>query len=428
MNTGSIYQGRGITQEEERLYHHLLELVQTESPRLLVERFRLLFLEATGYPDRELQRTVDLLIQSPAAAQNFRFILNRCCHILINRWQSRPHQYQEIAELVALFEATPTRPITSDFSRSRIIKQQRQLTQEFQYTEQYLTLKRLSSVLQPEPAIVESQPFGTLIRRYPYLYEHCLVAEGTPNIQKASIRQLQADRQKKFEVDLSKYVTYQVRRASSDSSATRGRDRAIHPVENPTLLDDRSLSSALHQFTGKVDGKYTCKDLAQRFSSHCQEVPSYKHFKAELYHYLTDTVNPAYGNRHFNKQLALLLTNVYRDSEDQPLSDFLMVRTCSQLLNFLVIDSIQQPQHFVFIDLLSNIGATATTRLLLQIVLLCSRIKPYLEKRFSVLFHHYEGYSRDRVQWLVAAMENLHLALSTNFSDLNLCFVNQLVR
>ncbi|MCU0548259.1 MAG: hypothetical protein MUC48_02815 [Leptolyngbya sp. Prado105] len=420
MNTGSIYQSRGITQEEEQLYHHLLERVQTEPPHLLIERFRLLFIEGTGYPDRELQKTVDRLIQSPVAAQNFRFVLNRCCHILINRWQSRPHQYQEIAELVALFESRPSRQITGDFSRSRLIKQQRQLTQDFQQTEQYLTLKRLSSVLQPEPTLAESQPFGTLIRRYPYLYEHCLVTEGTPHIQKASIRQLQTERQKQYELDLSKYVTYQVRRASSD--------RSIHPVQNPTLLDERSLSSALQQFTGKIRGNDTCKDIAQRFSAHCQQVKSYAHFKAELYHYLTDTVNPSYGTRHFNKQLGQFLGNTYSESETQPLSDFLMVRTCSQLLNFLVIDSIQQPQHFVFIDLLSNLGATATTQLLLQIVLLCRRVKPYLEKRFSVLFHHYEGYSRDRVQWLVAAMENLHLALSINFSDLNLCFVNQLVR
>lgn len=420
MNTGSIYQSRAITQEEERLYQHLLELVQTESPHLLIERFRLLFVEAMSYPDSDLQRNVDRLIQSAAAAQTFRFILNRCCHILINRWQSRPYQYEEIAELIALFESTPIRPIAADFSRSRIIKRQRQLMQEFQQTEQYLTLKRLSNVLQPELTIAESQPLGTLIRRYPYLYEHCLVAEGTPNVQKASIRQLQTERQKQFEIDLSRYITYQVRRVSSD--------RIVYPVENPTLLDEPSLSSALYQFTGKIDGNYTCREVAQQFSAHCKEVRSYKNFKSELYQYLTDAVDPAYGKRHFNQQLEQFLTNSYQDSETQPLTDFLMVRTCSQLLNFLVIESTQQPQHFVFVDLLSNLGATATTRLLLQIVLLCRRVKPYLEKRFSLLFHHYESYSRDRVQWLIAAMENLHIALSINFSDLNLCFVNQLMR
>lgn len=426
MNAGSIYQSRGITPEEQRLYDHLLQLVQTESPHAITDRFRLLFVECTGYPDFSFQQDLDRLVQSTTSAQEFRFILNRCCHILINRWQSRPQHHTAIAELIALFEAAPTRPITADFARSRVIKQQRHLIQDFQQTEQYLTLKRLATVLQPAELPTETEPFGTIIRRYPYLYEHCLVTEGTPDSQQASIRQLQVDRQKQFEIDLSKYVTYQVRRSSSDSFATR--DRIIHPVENPTLLDERSLSSALHQFTGKVNGNDTCREVAQRFLTHCQEVRSYRQFKAELYHYLTDAVNPAYGKRHFNQQLGDLLINSYPESESQPLSDFLMVRTCSRLLNFLVIESAHRPQHFVFVDLLSNLGATLTTQLLLQIVLLCRRVKPHLEKRFSILFHHYESYSRDRVQWLIAAMENLHIALSTNFSALNLCFVHQLVR
>ena len=255
---------------------------------------------------------------------------------------------------------------------------------------------------------------GTLIRRYPYLYEHCLVAEGTPDQQQASIRQLQFDRQKQFELDLSKYVTYQVRQKVSE--------RVIHPVQNPTLLDQRSLSTALHQFTGKMSGNDTCREVAHRFRAHCRGVRSYWQFKTELYHYLTDAVNPAYGKRHFNRKLEKLLSNIYPESESQPLTDFLMVRTCSQLLNFLVVESAHRPQHFVFVDLLSNLGATSTTQLLLQIVLLCQRVKPYLEKRFSILFYHYESYNRDRVQWLVAAMENLHIALSTNFSALNLVF------
>lgn len=418
MNAGSTYQNRGITPEEQRLYDHLLNLVQTESPQALNERFRLLFVEGTGYPDLAFQQDLDRLIQSNPSTQEFCFILNRCCHILINRWQSRPQHHGAITELISSFDSTPTRPVTADFGRSRIIKQQRTLIQEFQQTEQYLTLKRLATVLQPAPT--ETDSFGTLIRRYPYLYEHCLVSEGTPDIQQASIRQLQADRQKQFEIDLSKYVTYQVRRNSSD--------RAIHPVENPTLLDNCSLSAALHQFTGKINGNDTCREVAQRFLTHCQEVRSYKEFKAELYHYLTTSVNPAYGKRHFNQQLGNLLINTYPQSDSQLLTDFLMVRTCSQLLNFLVVESIHRPQHFVFVDLLSNLGATSTTQLLLQIVLLCRRIKPYLEKRFSILFHHYESYTCDRVQWLIAAMENLQLALSTNFSALNLCFVNQLVR
>jgi hypothetical protein len=49
-----------------------------------------------------------------------------------------------------------------------------------------------------------------------------------------------------------------------------------------------------------------------------------------------------------------------------------------------------------------------------------------LEKRFSILFNHYESSQRDAVQWLVHAMENLNVALSTNFSTIDLSFINQI--
>jgi hypothetical protein len=56
-------------------------------------------------------------------------------------------------------------------------------------------------------------------------------------------------------------------------------------------------------------------------------------------------------------------------------------------------------------------------------VLLCRKVKPYLERRLSILFSHYEGYSRETVQWLVLALENVNVALSTNFGTVDLSFI-----
>ena len=137
-------------------------------------------------------------------------------------------------------------------------------------------------------------------------------------------------------------------------------------------------------------------------------------------------IDPEYGRRQFNNQLYNQLRQTLPESDDQKLNDFLLVRTCSQLLNFLVVESPQRPNHFVFVDLISNIGSTLTTGLLLKIVLICRKVKPYLEKRFSILFNHYEFCRRDGVQWLVEAMETLNLALSTNFSTIDLSFINQI--
>jgi hypothetical protein len=92
-----------------------------------------------------------------------------------------------------------------------------------------------------------------------------------------------------------------------------------------------------------------------------------------------------------------------------------MLRTSSNLLNYLVVESPQRPQHYVFADMMSNLGPTVTTGLLLKIVLLCRKVKPYLEKRFSILFGHYESCSRDGVPWLVKALDNLQIAFSVHF-------------
>ncbi len=420
---------RPIDQSEQQLYDHLLRLVQSELPNQLISRFRALFIDGVGYPDAEIAAAIDKIATSKAAEQEFRFVLNRCCHILINRWQTRPQLQVAIPELVALFEATPTRSIT-EYSRSRSIRRMRELVKGFVDSEQFVTLRRLSQVMSEAGDLNHpsaQEPIGALIRRYPYLYEHCLLTEGSTYEQQQTIRQLQAKAQRQYEVDLSQYVTYQVRRSQCDPAAIASpAPRILQPVKNPTLLTDQQLCSALKQFAGKSQGAGTYRDSAQRFLTHTNQAPSYQSFKDDLYQYITVSVDSEYGRRQFNNQLYNQLKNTLPESNNQKLNDFLLVRTCSQLLNFLVVESPQKPNHFVFVDLISNIGSTLTTGLLLKIVLICRKVKPCLEKRFSILFNHYELCRRDGVQWLVEAMETLNLALSTNFSTVDLSFVNQI--
>jgi hypothetical protein len=98
----------------------------------------------------------------------------------------------------------------------------------------------------------------------------------------------------------------------------------------------------------------------------------------------------------------------------------LLIGTCRKLLNFLVVENAQCPNHAVFVDLTGNLGITTTISLLLKIVLICRKVKPYLEKQFSVLFKHYETCARDSVTWLIDSLENLNVAFSINFGTLSL--------
>ncbi|MGI0490206.1 hypothetical protein ACN4EG_00225 [Alkalinema pantanalense CENA528] len=418
---------RSIGTEEQQLYDHLLQIVQLETPQELIDRMRLLFIEGTNYPDHNVLKNLDRLILSNIEIEEFQFILNRCIHILTNRWQGRPQTQAAIPDLIHLLESSPSRP-TNEFSRAKAIKRLREFMRYFLETEQFLTLRRLAHVLESNNDPSQTRlPLGKLIRRYPYLYSHCLVSESSSVEDQQSIRDLQDTMQHQYELDLSQFVTYQIRRShlfNQTGSDTVG--RTLYPVKNPTLLTEPEVCSALRQFAGKVQGNCTHRDLAQRFLTHTHEAQSFKSFKDDLYEYLLPSVDPDYGRRQFNNQLYDCLNRVLPENHAQPFNEFLLLRTCSQLLNFLIVESPQQPKHFVFVDLLSNIGPVFTTSLLLKIVLICRKVKPYLEKRFSILFNHYEAYAQESVQWLVSSLEHLNIALSTNFGKMNVALVHQL--
>ncbi len=429
MTTLIDHYSRQTTQQEQQVYEHLLSCVKVEPPTQLLERFRRLFINGVGYPDSEIGLAVEKIVNSKQAEQEFPFFLNRCCHILINSWQTQPQLQWAIPELVALLENMS--PGIHTYSRT--IRRLRQLLKLFTETDQYLTLRRMAQVMsQPADntafglatADNESKQVGSLIRRYPYLYQHYLLSEESSYEQQQTVRQIQAQIQRRFEFKLSQYVTYQVRQAQvrrQASPAVPG--RLIQPVSNPTLLSDRELGISLKHFVGKVEGSYTYRDLAHRFLSHAKYAPSYKVFKDDFYEYLTSSINPAYGKRQFNDKLYNHLKNIVPQSDFQKPNELLLVRTCSQVLSYLVVESLQRPNHFVFVDLITNMGATFTTGLLLKIVLICGKVKPYLEKRFTILFNHYESFTRDGVPWLITSLENLNVAFSIHFGKADVSYL-----
>lgn len=423
---------RQVRPEEQQLYKHLLHWAQVESPDRAIERFRSLFIDGVGYQDSEIISLLDRIVSSKQAEQEFKFVLNRCCHILINRWQMHPQHQGAIPELIDLFEETPTRTGGTHSVRSRSVRRLQELNKLFVESEQYLTLRRLAQVMSKTAEVkseAKTKTLGSLIRRYPYLYEHCLLSEDSTSEHQQTIRQIQAQAQAQFEIGLSQYVTYQVRRSQLARKQPQNASRIIiPPVKNPTLLSDQELFGAIKQYAGRAEGNYTYRDLAQTFLTHSSRTPSFRSFKNDLYSYLVSSIDPEYGKRQFNKKLHTHLQTILSHNDSQQLNEFLLIRTCSHLLNFLVVNSPQQPQHFVFIDLVANVGINITMGLLLKIVLLCRKVKPYLEKRFSILFNHYESDSGAAVMWLIQALENLNVALSIHFGSVDLSYLNQLGR
>ncbi|MEL6128704.1 MAG: hypothetical protein AAFR30_02230, partial [Cyanobacteria bacterium J06628_4] len=277
----SDYGARLVSPQEQVLYDHWLGCVNSERPEVLVQRFNNLFIDGTGYGDREVVSSLDTILMDRHADLYFHHILNRCCHILINRWQKNREHQSAIIELVNLFEYAPSQAVR-EVSRARSVRRLREIVAQFGKTEQYLMLKRLVQVMarESEPRLRSRQPLGTLIGRYPYLYQHCLLSEESPKEQKTHVRRMQHQAQKKVELDLSQYVNYRVRRSRLKREGLLDKQgQWLRPSSNPTLLSDRELVDSLQQFSGKDAHGRTYNDLALRFRSQCCESVSFKSFK-----------------------------------------------------------------------------------------------------------------------------------------------------
>jgi hypothetical protein len=98
------YSSRSHHGEEQKIYDHFIERVQVEEADQLIERFRLLFIVGSGYPDHEITQALEKIIASKITEEDFNFIINRCCYILINRWHTMPHRRPAIAQFNHLFE------------------------------------------------------------------------------------------------------------------------------------------------------------------------------------------------------------------------------------------------------------------------------------------------------------------------------------
>jgi hypothetical protein len=411
--------------DEQLLYNHLQDCVKQELPKQSIERFRILFIDGYGYPDREIVEVLDRITASNLTEQELKNILNQCCYILINHWLMYPKHHSAIPRLVELLKNLSSSVVQSPLSRRL-----RDLVQLFGKSEQYQELERIARGIEPPstPSAV-NRPLAEIISWYPYLYSHCLLSQGSSVEHQQIIRQLQAQKQRQFEIHLSRYATYLARQIQIERhpSSTQAAKKIQQPIPNPTRLSDRDLLVALKQFVGKVDGSNTYKDLAHLFLAHTRQVPSYRDFKKDLYEYLIASISPEYGRYQYYRYLAKHLKNTFPDCDAQKVNGILLVQTCRELFNFLVA-SPNQPEHILFIDLISNNSSLNTVGLLLKIALLSRQVKPHLEQRFSILFNHYESHTIDnkKILWLVESLENLNIALGVNFGAVDISFIKLL--
>jgi hypothetical protein len=428
------YSYRHFRNDVEHLYNHLLDLRREEPPDALIERCYYLFLEGIDYPEPEVLLSLQRLALSNWADAEFSLILNRCCYILINYWWLQSDYRQSTLELVQLFK--PPYPVIKTTNAARRV---RELVRDFSQTEQYAYLEdRARIVSSTSHQKSESEPIRHLIPRYPFLYPYCLLNWDSSEGGQEAVRQVQETREREFEQNLNRYMNHLFRgsrSASADTSSTQP-ERTIPGVENPTLLSSKQLEAAVKRFVGKAEGGKTYAEQARQFTSYTQETSSYRELKHQIYEYLTDSIhysdNPGYGKHHFNRWLEERLEDTFPQNDTVRPNSFLLVQTCAQLVEHLVANPKHHPRdHFMFIDMNTNLGATFTIGLLLKILLICRNgranleaIKAHLSRRFAIMLRHYETKVRSELEWLIECLENLLVAFSTHFGRADFSWIN----
>lgn len=404
--------------EEELIYNCIHQWVQREAPTSVLERFRELFTELKcGNPT--VVGTLEGLVLRPEASQRFRFILNRSCYILVNQWQNQSQHRWAISHLVDIL-ATPT-PLRGG-DRGKTVGTLRRLFQAFQGTDLYLRLCQTVALLEATEEPAEDQPLACLLRRYPYLYEAQLAgAEDRQQFQEQLeiVHNLQTQVQQQFEHHLGRYVTYEYRRSL-------GSAKNLEPVKNPTMLNNQELFLAFKLFGAKVDNGLTYQERAEQFLRENPEGQNYGLYKRNLADYLIVAMPPSADRDAFERKLRQFMDELFPQFDDQAVNDFLMTRTCSRLLNFLVIENKKDANHKTFVDLICQLGPTKMVGLLLKIVLICKKVKGYLERLICLLFNHYADQAQGQVRWLIKILENVKLAFSLHFGLVDLRFIRQL--
>lgn len=417
----SAYSYRSFEYDINSLYAHLLELRKQQTPEQILDLLQRLLSDFDPSECPSLD-ALTRVITSEWADREFRYFLNRCCYILINYWWLHPDSRCATTKLVELLQTVPA---TSAYSP--VTRKLRILVQQFTQTEQFKALvERVQAISSPVSSAAETEPLSSVAHRYPYLYPYRLLDWDSTELGPDAIRRLQQEKESQFEQQLQQYTIATFRRSNH---ATAIEPAVLEPTINPTLLADLQLDTALQSFAGACEGLEGYRQSAQRFLELTPQAKTYRAVKQQLHHYLTDAIryscNPRYGDHNFNNWLQEQLDNILPQRDNDPPNVDLLVQTCDRLIDTLVANPNRQRNHFVFIDLNINLGATFTIGLILKLVLVCCLAKPKvkdtiqsrLAMRVAVLVKHYENQVRSDMKWLVECLENWLLARTIHFGE-----------
>lgn len=408
-----------LNQEKGILYEYFRHCLSHQSPQEVLDEFRCLFIEGRS-KQPSIREALEKIILSQQGQEKFNYIINHCCHIIINAWSNQPELQKFIPNLITIFDFITPKTNCYDRRKSRLLK----LVVNFKDTEQYLKLTRLVDLLTSSQLInLESNgKIGELAKRYFYLYEYLLLGSDQSPEEKKLIKEIYQHNQKCFEFQLSQHIIYRARlvQIARARQFSQGAGKIIRRVPNPTLLSEKDLKIAIKQYLGKVNQADNICQSARKFLTENKFRRSYREYHRDLYNYLVDSIVPRQEDYPFANKLQQIFYKIKSPGNTLELTEVVMLSTSRQLLKYLVASTYEQPEHYQFIELIKYLGTVQTITLLIKIILVCPQAKPDLEKKFAILFNHYQFYQFNEVPWLVKSLEHLLITFSLYFGKIDL--------
>ena len=422
---------RAVSQEFNVVYKYLRQSATVQAPLELTQNFKTL-LQNGRNADARVSRAFEKIVF--ASEGQFVSFLNQCFYIILDIWVDRDESLVCIDRLIKTLNAICK---TSSYDRRR--KQLIQQIWRYQQSQSYLRLKLVTTIIDPTVnldtetdrsiATNESGITGTsktplidsYLSRYPFLYPYLLPADiSAPHIS-AKIEWLQSERQKEFEIQLSKHIIYRFRlkQIAKMKMMSQSAGKIITKSKNPSLLSERAFRAALQQYVGKSDRGNTLQERAQLFIAENQHRKNYGKFKLDFGRFLTHEIEPRSSTYHFKSRLSQKLAEIFPQANDKPLNQTQILQTCRQLLSYLIVDPAltNSPQQFA--ELVVNLGTAQAMLTISKIILICPEAKADLEKKLYLIVDRYQLQTVQQTPWLLKSLEHLLIFYSIHFGHVD---------
>jgi hypothetical protein len=370
--------GRNIQQAQEGIYTFLLEIVRKWPPEEVLLEFKRLFVYHVDSVNSDAMQALYEIVFSNNEAE-FRNTLKRCCYILINNWDAS-RNYKPIQELIQTF----TDASINRYTASPTLKRLRQWMDSFVRGQDYEELKLFASRY-------EERDRGPWSSRYTsYLLVPQYIDLNNPLEQREAARALSKQLKDRFKFDLAMYIA----RSQTPAPAKR-------VPKNPTALGDEVLR--LIKAIVAKRGPFSYANLANIFVNQVQNL-TYRDFKQCFQQYMMFAIDHPDFIDVFRNQLAEKLDDLYRNHDNEPISNALILRTSNRVIEYLTTEDQETPSQ-LFVLLLSQGNPVTLVIVLLKIILVCKHARTHLEACIARLIKYYQDYPEDECAWVVNFLE-----------------------